>query len=278
MKKFISICTTLSMCLVTMPVLAVSSQVATLSTPGVNKTIVLPDTAIKHSPVISLGSATDPVSGEMVEGYAIVHYKDANGKPDHAGGGSKPSKGATCYTYLAKDAKWKIVEPWLVNPANVNGLTDEFVLNNLALNMDKWEVAAGNVDILGDGVLASEVLEADTVSPDGLNEVYFGNIEGTSAIAVTIIWGVFGGPPQNRKLVEWDMIFDEVDFLWSSNGEADKMDFENIATHELGHSAGMGDLYESGCSLETMYGYASNGEILKRDLNAGDIEGIDKLY
>ena len=99
-----------------------------------------------------------------------------------------------------------------------------------------------------------------------------------NAIAVTIIWGIFGGSPFNRQLVEWDQIYDDATYDWSISGEAGKMDFENIATHELGHAVGMSDLYNSTCANETMYGYAAYGETKKRDLNAGDISGISKLY
>jgi len=56
------------------------------------------------------------------------------------------------------------------------------------------------------------------------------------------------------------------------------MDFPNIATHELGHSFGLNDLYTDGCSTQTMYGYADYGEIDKRDLEDGDIQGIWELY
>ena len=56
------------------------------------------------------------------------------------------------------------------------------------------------------------------------------------------------------------------------------MDLQNIATHELGHSAGMDDLYSTSCNLETMYGYSTEGETIKRTLNAGDIKGIQALY
>jgi hypothetical protein len=64
----------------------------------------------------------------------------------------------------------------------------------------------------------------------------------------------------------------------SDSGEAGKMDFENIATHELGHSVGLGDLYTDACSEQTMYGYADNGETKKRTLEAGDIKGVQELY
>ena len=159
------------------------------------------------------------------------------------------------------------------------------VFNNLTSDIAKWEDAGdgviGNgvrINILGDGSSTSAVLVADTSSPDGVNEVYFADVSSSGAIAVTIVWGVFGGPTFQRKLVEWDQIYDDMDFDWSSAGEASKMDFENIATHELGHSVGMADLYNSTCSEETMYGYATNGETKKRDLHQGDIEGINKLY
>jgi predicted Zn-dependent protease len=56
------------------------------------------------------------------------------------------------------------------------------------------------------------------------------------------------------------------------------MDLRNIATHELGHAVGLADLYENACSEETMYGYSSEGETKKRDLNDGDITGLQQLY
>ena len=75
------------------------------------------------------------------------------------------------------------------------------------------------------------------------------------------------------------MLLDENDFAWGdATLDASKMDVQNIITHEIGHSAGMNDLYSSSCLDETMYGYASEGETKKRDLNSGDIVGIKKLY
>jgi hypothetical protein len=250
-----------------------------LSTPGTSRSLVLP-TPADNSPVISLGSALDPGTGKVVEGYAIIHYRSENAKPSQKGGGV-----SACYTFLASGAKWKTLEPWMVNPANSRGLASDFVLNNLAGNIGKWEDAADGIlnngvfaNILGDGSSTADPLVADTTAPDNKNEVYFADVSTQGAIAVTIVWGIFGGPPAGRELVEWDQIYDDIDYDWSNSGESTKMDFENIATHELGHSVGLGDLYNSSCSEETMYGYAGFGEIKKRDLNAGDIAGVNKLY
>ena len=220
--------------------------------------------------VFNLGTAV--VDGKNVEGYVFVHHREF-AKPPGAGN-NKQSE--TCFVFLAKGAKWKTVEPWLGNPANTEGLNGAFVTDNLATDIQKWENHA-NVDILGAGTSTAAMLIADTAAPDGLNEVYFSDISDPGAIAVTIVWGVFSGPPAQRELVEWDMVYDQIDFDWSGNGEAGTMDFENIATHEIGHAAGMSHPPDT-CTEETMYRFADFGETKKRDLNAGDITGIQQLY
>lgn len=255
-------------------------QTATLDTPGTRQTLLLPPAA-DNSSVISLGTAVDPGTGKIVEGLAIIHRKDNAARP----GGAKPGT-TTCYTYLAKGAKWKSVEPWVANPTNIDALDEASVFNLLSGGVTKWEDATdGNVtngagvDVLGSGVTTSTALIADTQSPDNQNEVYFADIANSNAIAVTIVWGIFGGPISGRQLVEWDQVYDDVTFDWSAGnaGVAGKMDFDNIATHELGHSMGMGDLYNA-CVDETMYGYSNFTETKKRDLNTGDITGVNALY
>lgn len=233
----------------------------------------IPKHAVEIAPgIYHLGKAKD-VDGKIVEGIMIIDSKKVNAKPAGVGGGKG---GTSCYSFLASGAKWKTQEPWIMNPSNNVGLDIDFVFSNTATNIQKWE-SAGAGDVFGDGIQTTDILIADDLSPDGTNEVYFGIIEDPNTIAVTIVWGIFSGPVKQRQLVEWDQIFDEDSFTWSSSGEAGKMDFENISTHEIGHSFGMGHP-SSGCTEETMYAYASNGETKKRDLNAGDIAGINALY
>lgn len=249
-------------------VLSVSS--VALAQPSPKAKFKIPDNAVKvDDNLYSLGKAV--VDGTEVEGYMFVHKKSAA-----KSGNSQNKTGSTCYAYLARGAKWKSVEPWVVNPANAAGLDSSLVLGKLAMDIGTWETAAGK-DIFGTGNATVAALSADTAAPDGLNEVYFAGIDSPGTIAVTIVWGIFSGPTSNRRLVEWDQIYDDIDFGWSFNGEAGKMDFENIATHELGHSVGMGHPSDT-CAEETMYRYASYGETKKRGLNAGDIAGIQSLY
>ncbi len=276
--KLIASLMTASLLMATNPALATPNHSSyELNTPGTTKTLHLPASAANAS-VISLGTAIDPQSGEVVEGYAFIHRKNSQAKGGSGGGG-----GSTCYAYLASGAKWKTVEPWAMNPVNTENLTEATIFASFAADILKWEDATDGVvnnsggNILGTGTSVTDLLEADVSAPDDANEVYFGALDDPNTIAVTITWGIFGGAPANRKLVAWDMVFNEA-YDWSASGEAAKMDFENIATHELGHAVGMSDLYTSSCVNETMYGYAAEGDTNKRTLNAGDLVGMNKLY
>ncbi len=241
-----------------------------------NVSLLIPAHAVEVADgVFDLGTETD-VDGRKVQGIMFVHRKEGFAKPPWAGGGRGEVK---CYSFLANGAKWKTVEPWVVNTVNTEGLTSDFVSSNLAADIDKWEDAvSASTDILGVGTTTAVTLVADTGSPDGSNEVYFGDVGSEGAIAVTIVWYTIG-PPSQRQLVEWDQVYDQVDFNWTVNGtsEPTKMDFENIATHELGHSVGLGHPDDS-CTEETMYRFADFGETKKRDLHTGDIAGVNALY
>jgi len=254
-----------------------------------DKVFALPDKAVEVSPgVFYLGKSLD--KGRVVEGYAMFV------KPGTVCGNGicEPGENArkcpedcsvedpeepdtsSCYEFLARGAKWKTIEPYLVDPANDEGLGEQFITNNLATSIEKWEVVA-NFDILGNE--ASGIVDgADFEAPDNKNEVYFSNLGETNTIAFAVVWGIFGGPPPFRELVEWDMVFNDA-FTWG-DAEIDSsfMDFENIATHELGHAVGLADLYTTKCNTQTMYGYSDYGEISKRSLESGDIAGIQALY
>lgn len=213
--------------------------------------------------------------GRTLERIVHIFYKQDFAKPPNAGGGGKAVD--TCYALLAKGAKWKVTEPYIVGPANIAGMTAEFVRQTTAASLATWN-AQVTPAIFGSEV-AGVVNGIDQIAPDGQNEVMFGNIDDPNVIAVTITWGIFGGPPQGRELVEWDAIFDNVDFAWGdANASATPvMDYQNIGTHEFGHAGGLGHPSDS-CTEETMYRFASVDETKKRDLNAGDIAGIKTLY
>lgn len=208
----------------------------------------------------------------------FIHYKKGLAKPSSPGSAKKTNP--ICYSYLANGAKWKTTEDYVINPVN-SGLENGFVQSAIDSGVAEWE-EYGSSAIFGSG----EIDPTATYNPDIIdykNVAAFGSYPNSGVIAVTNVWGYFYGPPRTRELVEWDMLFNtDGDWTWGDatvdTADTAFMDLPNIATHELGHSAGMGDLYTTSCNLETMYGYSSTGEIIKRTLNSGDIAGISQLY
>ena len=232
------------------------------------------------------GLGTGMHNGEQVRGYAFIYRQDRSAKPDGVGGGGggkggKDKGGSTCYAFIGSGASWKSDEDYVIDSTNYSGMPQEEVEGQMALATELWnEQASGR--IFG-SLVPGTVDGADTSTPlDDRNEIYFADIndpaiDSNNIIAVTVVWGVFGGPPRNRKLVEWDQVYNERFIFGDASGNTGIMDFLGIAAHEVGHAAGM-DHPEDTCTEETMYAYASTAETRKRDLNDGDIAGIKKLY
>jgi hypothetical protein len=201
----------------------------------------------------------------------FIHYRESQARPS----GVTKGKAATCYSYLAKGAKWKTTEDYELNLSGAS-LSPSFVQEVFDKSTAEWE-KYGGLGIFGVGEI-NNFAPYKTDWVDNFNTVVFGNYPDNRVIAVTTVWGYFSGPPSTRQLVEWDMLFNN-QYTWGNADDSGSavMDLQNIATHELGHSAGMADLYNT-CTLETMYGYSGFGETAKRDLNLGDQTGIKALY
>ncbi|MFH1240374.1 MAG: matrixin family metalloprotease [Candidatus Diapherotrites archaeon] len=228
--------------------------------------------------LFSVMAVAAPAEGKgykrVLEKRTFIHYGQGYAKPPWAGGGN--GGGATkCYGFISNGAKWKTNEPTYVNPSNDDGMSESFVMSTVGAGHSAWETYGG--DIFGNSYVDYTVYY-NTDYADNLNTVSFGYYPNSGVIGVTTVWGYFSGPPKWRELVEYDLLFND-SFLWGNvDSNPNAMDLENIGTHEIGHAAGMGDMYQTDCSEVTMYGYSTEGETKKRSLEADDITGIQELY
>jgi hypothetical protein len=184
--------------------------------------------------------------------------------------------------------KWKEFPVLLkVNPSGSN-LEEGFVLTVIELAAEEWDSGAYSQyeGIEWHGVAPDLFAPIETTTKgyddvaltsdklDGENSLVWGNYPTANVIAITILW-------YNRRtkaIVEVDIVFD-TDYTWGDAAtNPNVVDLQNIATHEIGHCSGMGDIYQSTAYEETMYGYSTYGETIKRDLYIGDKKGITKLY
>jgi len=230
--------------------------------------------------------------GRLVEKKLYIFYRTGPEVQKESLGEKSGGKDKKCFAFLGKGTRWKTAEPYFLDASNGDGLEETVVVSTIAASLETWNSAAGFPVFGSREIDLDVVVEADADAPDGRNEVLFANINEPGIIAVTIVWGVFSGKPADRELVEWDMVFDDpvlgeqgLDLSWGDAGPTSEtelgdtsvMDFQNIATHEAGHAAGL-DHPKKGCAEETMYEFASEGETKKRTLNTGDIAGLTQLY
>ncbi len=135
--------------------------------------------------------------------------------------------------------------------------------------MDTWTNAGSNFSFVYGGTTSSTAWGSN----DGTNIVDFGAISTANALAVNHTWY----NSLTGAISDSDIRFNTA-YSWGTDGSANVYDVQNIATHELGHSLHLRDLYNASDSEKTMYGYASRGETKKRTLHSDDIAGIKAIY
>lgn len=211
----------------------------------------------------------------------FIHYRVSPAR-------SPPSaaRAADVGYYKLLGVKWHAFPVSLkVNPS---GYDQGFVLAAVGFAAEEWDSGAYSQSI---GV-AWYGVAPDLFAPIGITDKGYDDLAWTSAkldkenslvwgdyptagvIAVTIVWYNV----RTKAIVEVDIVFD-TDYAWgNASANPSVIDLQNIATHEIGHCAGMGDVYLSAAYRETMYGYSTYGEVIKRDLYIGDKKGITKLY
>lgn len=258
----------------------------------------LPDQASEVAPgVFFLGNAVE--DGVALVGYAYARYattdergRRANAKPEGTpgngngkgggGGDEEPPTEESCYSYIANGAKWNIPESYLINTANIGGVT----LAGTNGVFDTWETAAGVVNdtiVVSPESTTGATLVADTSGTDGQNEIYFASIGDEDVLGYTIVWYTRSRGPFIGGIVESDMVIDSgPEWDWYTGDDSagnSQIDFWSVFTHEAGHWVGMGHTDTSDlCADQTMYPYISSGDSSKRALGVGDIAGVSSLY
>jgi Matrixin len=98
-------------------------------------------------------------------------------------------------------------------------------------------------------------------------------------LGVTFVWF----SRRSGEILEVDTVFNSRKpwAIFPSSPECqsspDAYDLQNVATHEFGHWLGLDDLEDDSDRDLTMYGFAAGGEVKKRTLGRGDINGRNAL-
>lgn len=228
------------------------------------------------------GNANEP---RVKEKMVFIHYKkdkdNGNAKPPWVEEKNKDkTPDSSCYGFLANGVKWKSTPVnYVIDPDNYYGMSEGYITGAIQESVETWD-ANTSTELFGGWTIDHDATwDGDNGDvPDGRNEFVFDNYLDPNVIAITVTWGYFSGPPKQREITEFDVLFNTQYWWGDSDTNSGFMDLKNIAVHETGHGIGLGDLYETTCMEETMYGYSDYDETKKRTLNVGDITGLQKLY
>jgi hypothetical protein len=167
--------------------------------------------------------------------------------------------------YARLNYRWYTTINYYVNPTNSYGSSTSTVVNTITTSVNAWDVETSYQVFSYKGTTTRLA-----GTRDGYNVVSWGTYE-AGVIAVTYIW------TRGKKVLETDCRMNTY-YGWSLNGEAGKMDVQNIMTHEFGHWCGLKDLYNDKDYWLTMYGYSDFGLTYARTLGLGDINGLMAVY
>ncbi|MGH2819566.1 MAG: M66 family metalloprotease [Actinomycetota bacterium] len=211
--------------------------------------------------------------------YAVLidvhHLRDKGNKGGKRG---KPVAAANCSNAGTESGTY-VFTGWKVGGSRTAHLTTATVpaylgsvTSALKASWNAWRSA-------DPAVPAVNVATDGTVTRYTANRSYdllWGRTRGSLATTYTWRW--------NDGFIESDTVFDRGVTWWQAPSEGDgcyesagdRYDVANIATHEFGHSYGLG--HPAGARFETMFAYGYSGETLKRSPALGDRRGAAALY
>lgn len=157
--------------------------------------------------------------------------------------------------------KWNVAENYKAQAGG--GITSSSAVSIFQTSGEAWDgqVAANIYGTVSSGSGSVPVY-------NNVNQFNWANLA-SSTIASTWTWSSGGVASESDASYN-------TDFGWSTTGASGKMDLQNIATHEIGHTVGMG--HSSSGTCLTMYPSGSLGETQKRTLGDGDINGVKARY
>lgn len=228
-------------------------------------------------PGIQMGQSVQLESLSNLEPCFIIDDPTILESAFDPGNGSEPFIGASgeCYGPILEGARIRTsASGYGVDPVNNGGLPEEFVLAVIEAAAYEWDCETGE-NVFGSRSSAISVDGFDSVTPDGKNEIMFGDAGNPNIIAVTVVWI----DSSTRTIVEWDILFNEMSHSFGdSTLVSGRQDFQSIAVHEMGHALGLRDITPSRCGDVTMYYSSRLDETHKRSIESDDRTGLLDLY
>jgi hypothetical protein len=165
---------------------------------------------------------------------------------------------------------------WKLNESTVPaGIVASDARTAITNSFATWHSADSGKDFFDGGKTTVK-----TTKFDGTNAILWKRLS-PSTIGVTYVWY----RTATGEVAEVDTAFNSR-YPWyifdpslgdECQNSPDAYDVQDIATHEFGHWVGLDDLYGDADVDLTMYGFGAGGELKKRTLGTGDVDGANAV-
>jgi hypothetical protein len=173
--------------------------------------------------------------------------------------------GVGTYAYTLTGYKWNVTPVLMYANPNTPDVAASAVETALKVGMNAWKGYTTFQFTYGGRV-------TDTAAVvDGRNVILFRNASNGTALATSYNWSS-GGSRIDSDIIFWDKTYR---FFTGTSGCASGAYIEDVATHELGHAAG---LSHSSLTGATMYSKSTYCTQSLRSLSSDDISGLKALY
>jgi hypothetical protein len=223
-------------------------------------------------------AAAKPAQKQEIGKVVFIHYREMPSQPDWVPSRGGKEEGNGGYRLLKGGVKWAdedLPVKYSINPAG-SGF-GENAINAIFMAFETWDAEVAKE--IFDNVV--EITDRSGTLRDDNNTVSWAYIDDERIVAQCTIWYYIN----TKEMVEFDIVFNTQQ-PWGIDQDGEEnvyeltnaFDIQNIATHESGHTLVLLDLYKDQDSEMTMYGYTTIGEVKKRSLAWGDINGVNELY
>ena len=212
--------------------------------------------------------ATDALDGaftsvEKVTGSRMVHKRNlAKLYRDQVVNSTVATAAAQVGCYIADEAKW----PTDSATYKIGTSIPASWTSSVDASANTWSGAGAAFRLINNANSVNELSYLDLVAKYGASYA--------NTYAVTTTWW----NTTDKRIIKATIEIN-TKWQWSTSGEVNMADVQNILTHEFGHWMRLLDIYSpSTCGEVTMWGSATMGETKKRTLDQADIDGFRSLY